>query len=385
MNKAPLMIDYYNIGHIECKSVKWEINSIYPILLIELSIAIRPYGEKNLPVTLFDIDGEVSLEDGKIIGRANPIGGQLLFPSGIKELMEYSASLGIDLDPHRATLMENYRKQGKSKLKINLNVVAYIKGEFGKGNTTVMAEIPEEKWRKLGTYPEPPFGEEEQVLADNLLRPYSLKNRIGKITAIAEKKLIVEVLYKTNWNRRKAADLLGISYRSLLYKLKEYRIDETAGGVTEGSAPLTAETSSITAEISSNKAIRDRIILVDDDEVIRQLMADTIATFGDYDIIIASDGEEALQLIRREKGNIGLVITDCNHPKIDGITMSKTIKDEFPRIPIVLITGYYNSIKDAVPKDLFFTMHSKPIHTETLRKVIKAAILRKRFEDRKIT
>ena len=43
-----------------------------------------------------------------------------------------------------------------------------------------------------------------------------------------EKKLIAEVLNKTNWNRRKASELLEISYRSLLYKIKEYRLNETA-------------------------------------------------------------------------------------------------------------------------------------------------------------
>jgi transcriptional regulator with PAS, ATPase and Fis domain len=39
-----------------------------------------------------------------------------------------------------------------------------------------------------------------------------------------EKMMITKVLHKTNWNRRKAAKMLDISYRSLLYKIKEYKI-----------------------------------------------------------------------------------------------------------------------------------------------------------------
>jgi len=39
-----------------------------------------------------------------------------------------------------------------------------------------------------------------------------------------EKKVISEALRRTNWNRRKAAKLLEISYRSLLYKIKDYGI-----------------------------------------------------------------------------------------------------------------------------------------------------------------
>ncbi|MBK7142566.1 MAG: sigma-54-dependent Fis family transcriptional regulator [bacterium] len=53
----------------------------------------------------------------------------------------------------------------------------------------------------------------------------SLKNRLGKTIASEEKKLIAEVLTKTNWNRRKAADILQISYRSLLYKIKDYDLN----------------------------------------------------------------------------------------------------------------------------------------------------------------
>jgi DNA-binding NtrC family response regulator len=54
---------------------------------------------------------------------------------------------------------------------------------------------------------------------------YSLKSFIGQKIAEEEKKLISEVLTKTNWNRRKAAEILEISYRSLLYKIKDYNLN----------------------------------------------------------------------------------------------------------------------------------------------------------------
>jgi DNA-binding NtrC family response regulator len=55
---------------------------------------------------------------------------------------------------------------------------------------------------------------------------YSLKKRVGEAVASEERRLIAQVLNKTNWNRRKAADILKISYRSLLYKIKEYKLDQ---------------------------------------------------------------------------------------------------------------------------------------------------------------
>jgi len=57
---------------------------------------------------------------------------------------------------------------------------------------------------------------------------FSLKDRIGRTVATEEKLLISEVLTKTNWNRRKAAELLQISYRSLLYKIKDYDLNSAS-------------------------------------------------------------------------------------------------------------------------------------------------------------
>ncbi len=53
----------------------------------------------------------------------------------------------------------------------------------------------------------------------------SLKRASQRAVEETESNLISKVLNQTNWNRRKASQTLGISYRSLLYKIKEYGID----------------------------------------------------------------------------------------------------------------------------------------------------------------
>lgn len=63
---------------------------------------------------------------------------------------------------------------------------------------------------------------------DDMGDNYSLKDRVGRRVAEEEKRLISEVLTKTNWNRRKAAEMLQISYRSLLYKIKDYGLNTTS-------------------------------------------------------------------------------------------------------------------------------------------------------------
>ena len=53
----------------------------------------------------------------------------------------------------------------------------------------------------------------------------SLKEATQRVVERTEKDLIHGALNRTNWNRKRAAQLLGISYRSLLYKIKEYGLN----------------------------------------------------------------------------------------------------------------------------------------------------------------
>jgi transcriptional regulator with PAS, ATPase and Fis domain len=111
-------------------------------------------------------------------------------------------------------LLQEYGWPGNVRQLENL-----IKQIIVRGNENIILEtikatiIPSEITEELGSQTEE--------------KDFSLKKRVAKTIASQEKRLILEVLNKTNWNRRKAAELLEISYRSLLYKIKEYRLNET--------------------------------------------------------------------------------------------------------------------------------------------------------------
>lgn len=64
------------------------------------------------------------------------------------------------------------------------------------------------------------------VSGNNDSESLSLKRRVAEAVSREEKALISKVLNRTNWNRRKAAEILEISYRSLLYKIKDYGLNE---------------------------------------------------------------------------------------------------------------------------------------------------------------
>ena len=59
--------------------------------------------------------------------------------------------------------------------------------------------------------------------------------KVGREAAeTAEKKIIENTLHETRWNRRDAARLLGVSYKTLLNKIQKYRLGKNSRTVTEG-------------------------------------------------------------------------------------------------------------------------------------------------------
>jgi two-component system, NtrC family, response regulator AtoC len=57
---------------------------------------------------------------------------------------------------------------------------------------------------------------------------YSLKDISRTAAREAERELIFKMLQQTRWNRKETAEILGISYKALLYKIKENGLDKTS-------------------------------------------------------------------------------------------------------------------------------------------------------------
>jgi two-component system response regulator AtoC len=56
----------------------------------------------------------------------------------------------------------------------------------------------------------------------------SLKDVARAAAREAERELILRMLNRTRWNRKEAAEILGISYKALLYKIKENGLDKVS-------------------------------------------------------------------------------------------------------------------------------------------------------------
>jgi excisionase family DNA binding protein len=84
-------------------------------------------------------------------------------------------------------------------------------------------------------------------------------------------------------------------------------------------------------------AARPRILVVDDEATIRDLLAKTLA-LAEYDVDLAPDGRAALERLRMM--SFDLLITDLRMPGIDGLGVIREARRLKADIPVIIITGF---------------------------------------------
>lgn len=82
-----------------------------------------------------------------------------------------------------------------------------------------------------------------------------------------------------------------------------------------------------------------RVLIADDEESMRLLVARAIAMDG-HEIVTAEDGAEALEILNRDSGAFDLLLTDIKMPVMDGIALALAAARDFPRLTILLMTGF---------------------------------------------
>ncbi len=115
-----------------------------------------------------------------------------------------------------------------------------------------------------------------------------------------------------------------------------------------------------------------RVLVVDDDKVIRDILSTMLMTIG-FGVDVASSGDEGLKLFR--KNLFDLVVTDLKMPGMDGWTLSYYIKDEAPDTPVVLITGLtWEHVKDKLRRSCVDSVMFKPFGFTELKSTVQGLL-----------
>lgn len=80
------------------------------------------------------------------------------------------------------------------------------------------------------------------------------------------------------------------------------------------------------------------VLIVDDSRAMRAMLTSTIESLGDYKIIEACSGFDALRLLPRESAD--LILTDINMPDINGLELISYLRDNpnYKDIPVIIIS-----------------------------------------------
>ncbi len=89
---------------------------------------------------------------------------------------------------------------------------------------------------------------------------------------------------------------------------------------------------------------KPKILVVEDDAGLQEALADTLA-LAQYEVVLAGNAEQALQQLKQHK--IRLVISDVQMGAISGLELLKSIKLNYPQLPVLMMTAYA-TVNDAV-------------------------------------
>lgn len=124
----------------------------------------------------------------------------------------------------------------------------------------------------------------------------------------------------------------------------------------------------------------NRVLIVDDEENIRQILTEYLKEFG-YEVACAVNGQEALQIYRKDSFDI--ILSDLVMRPMDGLELLHEIKKVDPDALFIMITGY-PSIESAMEAIKIGARDyiTKPFNIDEIRLKMERALLERNMQGR---
>lgn len=125
----------------------------------------------------------------------------------------------------------------------------------------------------------------------------------------------------------------------------------------------------------SRIAPRRRILVVEDDEMVRDAVAMMLRA-DDHEVVTASSAAEALDLL--ERGSYDVIVSDLRLPNMDGRTFYRELKQRWPAaLPrLIFMTGHASDPDSArFLRETGVPVLAKPFTPESLRRAVRRAFL----------
>jgi CheY-like chemotaxis protein len=117
--------------------------------------------------------------------------------------------------------------------------------------------------------------------------------------------------------------------------------------------------------------VAEKIILCVDDEPTALFLRKAVLQKFGFEVITASSAKEALSVLADNQA-VDLVLTDLLMPEIVGTELARLVKEQFPGLPVVVVSGVNEIPPEVVHADLFVSKLEGPIALhERLRQVLE--------------
>src|SRR5579862_8454157 len=121
-----------------------------------------------------------------------------------------------------------------------------------------------------------------------------------------------------------------------------------------------------------------RLLIVDDEDAMRTLVARAIA-MGGHEIVTAADGAEALEILSNGQNAFDLLLTDIQMPVMDGIALALTVARDLPDLTILLMTGFADQRERASGLNaIVHDVVTKPFSVADIRTAVADALAAKK-------
>ena len=107
------------------------------------------------------------------------------------------------------------------------------------------------------------------------------------------------------------------------------------------------------------------VLLAEDERTLRELVAGALRDEG-CDVATSGDGSKALEQLGKQ--TFDLVITDIRMPRVDGYELLSHLRQEYPDLPVLAISGYVDG--EEIGKYDFDGFVEKPVQMDGFRRLI---------------
>lgn len=95
--------------------------------------------------------------------------------------------------------------------------------------------------------------------------------------------------------------------------------------------------------------VRPVVLVVEDETIVRMDLGAALGDAG-FDVIDVANADDAIAVLCSEP-NISLIVTDIEMPgSIDGLRLAKLVRDRWPPVPIILVSGRCTPLSEDLPQ-----------------------------------